>query len=233
MVETVPVKILHSIHNAPDAKPPTANIQRDLNFDPSIKDQDPAFDPIRDYQKNAMKWGKGFGMREKYQQKRRDAWRNHVEQSPNPPALAPASRILLVYQVYDLYKNMQRGIDGYKYFEEEKRQMVVVNKTFQDVQTALDGGLIPHKYQNIYDLSTIANILLQGNTNNASQELHDVALDIAVEVSGTAERAYIVEGTLDGTKPVIRESDKGAYEALDKEYNNGNSSNIKPTKVWK
>jgi hypothetical protein len=180
-----------------------------------------------------VKWGKAFGARKKFQENRRQAWQDHVTNSPNPPAMAPASRLLLLYQVYDLYKQARRGVRGYKYFKEEERQLDYISTTFSDINTALSRNLIPPKFQNINDISAIANILFQGNTNGASKELNDIALGIAEEISGTAEKAFIWN-LQDGTSPLIRQSDGSLFDYLNQEYQKGQSnSNLKPTIVWK
>jgi RHS repeat-associated protein len=59
-----------------------------------------------------------------------------------------------------------------------------------DVQSALDAGIIPEKYQNTKDLTNILNVVLQGENTTDNPDIYDIGINIVKKISGNYLEPY-------------------------------------------
>lgn len=157
-----------------------------FNFDPGL-DYGTNIDPLRDWQKStSTRPSSSFRTKNDGQMDNRfTMWDNIVSRSPTPPAIGIPSRALLVYYAYDLYKTGVNSIRGLNYSLEDEGQNNILEMVRKDVQIALQKSIIPEKYQNVKDISSIMNILLQGENNSQkkNKELEQISLKIGATIS--------------------------------------------------
>jgi RHS repeat-associated protein len=65
--------------------------------------------------------------------------------------------------------------------------VLLLKNAFKDVQIAIENGKIPDKYLNIKDISTITNIVFNGENNSDNQELYDIGMNIFNSISKPLE----------------------------------------------
>lgn len=67
---------------------------------------------------------------------------------------------------------------------------ILTKQVTQNINDALDLGMIPEQYQNIRDLGNIANVVLSGVNPTDNQEIYDIGIDIVKQISGNYQQKF-------------------------------------------
>lgn len=104
---------------------------------------------------------------------------------------APSAKGLIALNLANA--TVEYGILGAGMYEEYKlnSHLDILEKAINDVQTALSMGdkIIPKKYQNSNDLSSILNVVLQGESNSDNKELYEIGMKIYNDISIASKQA--------------------------------------------
>ena len=108
--------------------------------------------------------------------------------NPNPQlSTSPRSQFpskgMLVIEALNFTKDGVFGVSSMIDMSKLQSHAAIAGTVTQDMNIAVQRGMIPDKYKNTSDMSSIANVVLSGVSYSGNQEIYDLGMKIFNEVS--------------------------------------------------